>query len=437
MTIQTRLFSVITLCVLHSVAATVQADDTKDPMAILRAATDRIKNSKAFTADFEFAVKIGLPGLEHGRFARYKIAAERPNRFLFLRTEGDMGATITSDGQSLTQYVAELSQYTTGDAPASLDEFSTSVTGMMLIEGGMGGFMMALLSDDPIERLTNEVISSEYVGEEVIDGAPCHHLKLMQPEWDIDLWVTTGDAPTLRRIRPDLSKQLGDEEREMGFAIVISLEYGNWNFAPDFTAGSFTFTPPASAELVEEISARVPDEVMPPIVAVHSLIGQPAPKFALVELEGEKAFELESVLGKRVVVLDFWATWCPPCVEGLPQLAEVAKSFKDKDVTLFAVNLQEDAQTIREFLEARELELPVLLDAQGEVAGKYDVSGIPQTVLIGLDGRVHVVHTGLPADLKSELTEAIDALLKREDLAAQELAKAEQAGASADDPASR
>ncbi len=418
-------------------AISTAAQGTTDPLTVLRSATDRVKDADAFSTDFEFAVKVGLPGLEHGRFARYKVAVERPNRLAFLRTEGDMGATVISNGQHLTQYAAELAQYTQSEAPESLDEFSTSVTGMMLIEGGMGGFMMALLSDDPFERLTSNVTSSEYLGEVVIEGVACHHLRFLQDDWGIDIWVTTGDQPTLRRIRPDLSKQLGEEETEMGFSITISLEYDHWNFDPDLAAESFAFVPPASAELVDELSARTPAPVIPPIVAVHPLVGQPAPKFALLELVGEKAMELETALGKKVIVLDFWATWCPPCVEGLPQVARVAEAFSDKPVAVYAVNIEEDAKTIREFLSERKIQLPVLLDAQGEVAQQYDVAGIPQTVLIGLDGRVQVVHTGLPTDLQDELTNAIKELLAGEDLAARELKEAGKAGSSSDEPAAR
>lgn len=399
-------------------------DQANDPQAILRAATDRIKNARSFSAEMALEVKVGLPGLEHGKFANFKVAAERPNRFLILRTDGDLGGTVASDGKTMLQYMSELRQYTESPAPESLDEFSTSVESMMLLDGGLGGFMMALLSDDPMQRLTGQVQSSEYLGVEIFRGAECHHLKFIAKDWDYDVWVTTGDQPTIRHILPDMSKQLGEEEKELGYTIQVSFRTSKWEFDPQLTDETFAFTPPASAKLVAEFEAQKPAPVAPPIVTVNPLIGQPAPTFALLKLDGDEAFELKDAIGKQVIVLDFWATWCPPCVEGLPKLAEVAADFQDKKVAVYAVNVQEDAETIREFLTQQEIEINVLRDTEASVAEKYDASALPQTVLIGLDGRVHVVHVGLPDDLKGELTEAINALLDREDLAAKELAKA-------------
>jgi peroxiredoxin len=412
----------MTLCLATCAATLLAADQSKDPEAILRSATDRIKAAKAYTADFDLEVKAGLAGQELGRAVSYKFAAQRPNRFLFLRTDGELGATIVSDGKKMLKYSPELQQYTEGAAPATLDEFSSSLPAMMTLEGGMGGYMLALLADDPAGRLTHGVTASNYVGVEVFEGNECHRLHFESDEIAYDIWITTGDEPTVRRVLPDFSALLGEEEKEMGYKMELSFRAKNWNFAPEVTDETFTFTPPGGTELVEEFAALVPAPVEPPVVSVHPLIGQPAPGFAAVHLDGENSFELKKDLGKKVIVLDFWATWCPPCVAGLPKLAEVAADFKDKPVSVLAVNVGEEADAINEFLKENELELAVLRDA-GEVAEKYQVSGIPQTVLIGLDGRVHVVHVGLPNDLKVELTTQIDALLEREDLAAKELAK--------------
>ena len=99
------------------VNSTPNVNNEPNPETLLRAAYQKLVDAKAYSADFEFAIRIGMPGLEHGRFARYKMVMARPNRLLFLRTEGDMGTTVVSDGKTLTSYVEELRQYTQSPAP--------------------------------------------------------------------------------------------------------------------------------------------------------------------------------------------------------------------------------------------------------------------------------------------------------------------------------
>lgn len=414
----------------ESPSAENQAEE--DAAALLQRACQRITTADAFAVEFEYAIRIGFPGLDHGKFARYEVAARRPNKFAFVRNKGDMGTTVVSDGENLTNYVAELKQYTLQPAPKTLEEFSNSLTGAMMLEGGMGGLAMAVLSDDPYQRLTEGDAKLEYVEREAIDGKECHRLRIQREDLEFDVWVTAGEVPTLRRIRPDMASQFTEEELASGFKIIISLDYTNWDWEPEPDAAVFQFSPPATAELVDEVSPRMPEPVLPPLQQVHPLIGQPAPKFALVTLAGDEAFELGDVLGKQVVVLDFWASWCAPCIETLPKLAELTEKFTDKNVEFYGVNLEEDTKTVQAFLEKQELKLPVLLDTQAAVAEKYGVDAIPHMVLIGLDGRVQVVHTGAPDDSEGELTRQLTALLAGEDLAAKELAKAE--GTSQEQP---
>lgn len=397
----------------------------EDASKILQRACQRIAAADAFSLEFEYAIRIGFPGLDHGKFARYEVAARRPNKFAFVRRKGDMGTTIVSDGENITNYVAELKQYTQQPAPKTLEKFSNSLTGAMMLEGGMGGFAMALLADAPYQRLTEGDAQVEYVDKEVIEGKECHRLRLQQEDLKFDIWVTAAEEPTLRRIRPDMSSQFTEEELASGFKIVISLDYTKWDWKPEADAAVFQFSPPATADLVDEVSPRMPEPVLPPVRQVHELLGQPAPKFALVTLAGDEAFELGDVLGKQVVVLDFWASWCAPCIKSLPKLAKLTEKFADENVVFYGVNLEEDTNTVQEFLEKQEIELPVLLDMQAAVAGKYGVDAIPHMVLIGLDGRVQVVHTGAPDDFEGELTRQLTALLAGEDLAAKELAEAE------------
>jgi thiol-disulfide isomerase/thioredoxin len=142
----------------------------------------------------------------------------------------------------------------------------------------------------------------------------------------------------------------------------------------------------------------------------HALVGQKAPLFTAQMLD-DSPFDLAQHLGKDVVILDFWATWCGPCVAALPIIAEVAGEYKDKGVAFYAVNLAEEPDGVKAFLEAQKLSVPVVMDRDGNVGKLYKAEAIPQTVIIGKDGNVAVVHVGFRQDLKGALSSELDKLL--------------------------
>ena len=140
--------------------------------------------------------------------------------------------------------------------------------------------------------------------------------------------------------------------------------------------------------------------------------GKPAPAFTTTDVDGHP-IDLKKNLGKNVIMLDFWATWCGPCVQAMPQVDAVAKKFADKGLVFYAVNAGEEPAAIKEFLTTSKMEIPVALDQKGEIGPLYGVEGIPQTVLIGKDGKVQVVHVGYNGQLGKMLTKEIEALLGR------------------------
>ncbi|MBM3999139.1 MAG: TlpA family protein disulfide reductase [Planctomycetes bacterium] len=138
------------------------------------------------------------------------------------------------------------------------------------------------------------------------------------------------------------------------------------------------------------------------------LVGRPAPSFELARLDGAP-FRLADERGK-IIVLDFWATWCGPCIRAMPVVEEVVGRFADRDVRLYAVNLQETPEKISAFLERRRLNPTVLLDRDGAVAAHYDAVAIPQTVIIDREGNIARLFVGGGPELGEQLRAALEAI---------------------------
>jgi peroxiredoxin len=111
-----------------------------------------------------------------------------------------------------------------------------------------------------------------------------------------------------------------------------------------------------------------------------------APSFTLKDLSG-KEVKLEDHRGK-IVFLNFWATWCPPCRDEMPSMEKLYTEFKDRDFRMLAVDLREGAKKVRAFKKKFKLNFPILLDSDGSVGSMYGVRSIPTTYLIDREGHV-------------------------------------------------
>lgn len=122
-------------------------------------------------------------------------------------------------------------------------------------------------------------------------------------------------------------------------------------------------------------------------IQIRQLDGKPAPPFALPDLDG-KTVRLEDFRGK-VLLLFFWATWCPFCREELPGLLKVARPLESDGLAVLLVDIREGEELVRRTVQERGYHARVALDRTGDVAGKsYGVWGTPTVVLVDRQGRM-------------------------------------------------
>jgi thiol-disulfide isomerase/thioredoxin len=138
------------------------------------------------------------------------------------------------------------------------------------------------------------------------------------------------------------------------------------------------------------------------------LVGQPAFQFKLDLLDGKK-FNLADHKG-RLVVVDFWATWCGPCMQTMPLIEDLAHEFADKRVDFVAVNMEEQPQQIQAVMERHKLKMSVALDRDGVVAAKFSVTAIPQTVVIDGAGKIVRLFVGGGKQTADSLRKALQDL---------------------------
>lgn len=135
--------------------------------------------------------------------------------------------------------------------------------------------------------------------------------------------------------------------------------------------------------------------------------GDLAPDFTLSYPDGSRK-RLSDLKG-QAVVMNFWASWCAPCKEEMPEFAKAHRRYSDQGVVILGINAQETAEQAQKFLDQTAVPFTVALDTRGEVMQAYNVRGLPTTVFIDREGRIAVRYAGL---LTAQQLEAFIAQIK-------------------------
>ena len=149
------------------------------------------------------------------------------------------------------------------------------------------------------------------------------------------------------------------------------------------TASLFAFTPPADAR--EQAPQSAGNRV--------DLTGKVAPSFRGVSLDG-KAYSLDALKGKAVL-LDFWASWCGPCVRSMPTLERLHQEYQSKGLVVLGIDVGENRETVEKFLKTKGIPYPIIMGDEAGIPAAYGVNVFPTFVMIGTDGKIASHQLGL------------------------------------------
>lgn len=399
------------------------AEDAK-AKAILEAMSKFYSGAKAMSGEVKMAMSMG--GQDNNSTVKFAIA--RPNRISVVsagtgeEADGPMApGSLVSDGKTLWVTGGMLDmfkKYIKKDAPETLGDLAQDMDVMMGMGMNPGAMMPIMLSsEDGLNQLTEETGSLTLAGTEKVGDVECHKLTFKPGEGEEEdgqgaFYIQTGDTPWLRKIAFEADAPMGSVKMTVDFANLSSAEPSE---------GAFAFKAPEGYEAVASMRDAMPDLVGDDMGggghdAPHASIGKAAPALKLPYITGGTGeIDIASHKGKQVVLLDFWATWCPPCVKGLPTVSKVAADFKDKGVAFYAVNVGEEPDEVIEFMKKKKWDFTAISDKSNATSDAYGISGIPHTVIIGKDGVVRQVHVGLIPNLEKQLAKELEAVLAGKD----------------------
>lgn len=333
------------------------------------------------------------------------------NREGILRFEGrkdsDPLGALHSDGDSLIQYSGYYNRYTVKEQPAP---FGINHTSELNLPGLRIGHQLAM-SSDPRSKFAHGLVSAKVIDNDAPEGTTVVAL-VQQPTpgnlvsgmisgepLTIELWIdaethlvrrASYEAPLDKMPREWVYNDLGQQGR-------FTEQYITAQTDPTLSDDHFAFTAPQGADRVDWFGSEKP------------WIGRRAPDFALTDYDGNE-IALADYRGK-VLIVDFWGTWCPPCVKEMPSFVELHQKHRDQGFEIIAIACYDKERAVRKFNAKHNIEFATPpLDADKQVQRDYKVGGFPTSFVLDKQGIIRYAHVGLPADEKV-FTQYIEELL--------------------------
>jgi thiol-disulfide isomerase/thioredoxin/outer membrane lipoprotein-sorting protein len=325
---------------------------------------------------------------------------QAPNKF---RHESKDGLVVGSTGDKLYLYSPNENVYSTIDTQGDkLEQVPQPLANILF---GENPSLLMAISLDPFWFFEGATVSR---GEDAtLDGKSYATLRISDRPTDDVTILVDNDTKLVRRVTLDLRKSLAKrgtpDIKSADFTVDYTTTTPNSAAKPE----QFAWTPPAGAR---DAAAAKPGG-SERFDANNDLVGKAAPAIALKDLSDKEVKPLADAKG-NVILLDFWATWCPPCVEGMPNLQRIHTERAKDGIKVFAVNAMEEKDRVASFIKQRNLNIPVLLDTEGKAGEAYKIDGWPTSVVIKRDGTIHKILHPVGPEGEKALDEALNEALK-------------------------
>ncbi len=353
------------------------------------------QDSGQLTMDAEVqgqAVKREFPlNVTYAAGPRFKLKSEVPQ--------------VYCDGRQVTTYIPIFSQYIVEDYGPKFWQEGVDRLRVLPRALRLDQFFTA---ENPVTEYTRLVSDAQVKGLQTVGEYDCWvvqgHCQIpgnqaVQATIPLTLWHRRQDG-LIVQVRADLTQS--QNPAQFGHVVIV-YNAGKIILNAELPPDAFVFQPPEGAEKVAAFGPRRARQADP-----AELEGKAAPDFELKALDGSTV-KLSGLKGK-VVVLDFWASWCGPCRQEMPELEQLWQKVKDKDVVIFGVNLGDSAEAAGKAADSFGVTFPIVLDSNGATGNAYGVSGIPTTVIIDGAGVVRGRHVGYRPGVGKQIEEEIEKL---------------------------
>ena len=140
-----------------------------------------------------------------------------------------------------------------------------------------------------------------------------------------------------------------------------------------------------------------------PVSSTKVTLGDTAPDFSLSDLEGNPIGLHRTAKENKLVLVNFWATWCGPCRLEMPVFEKIYLERKEEGFEILAISVKEDSKVVTDYLDKKPVSFPILLDPEGTVAEQYGIRAFPTTLLVNSGSEVEQVIEGLDTFLKYQI----------------------------------